>query len=587
LRQRLARIAFEQGGLVVVAVLAVYVWIAPAHFADGESPHFALLGALGGAAHPSGYPSYVLWLRAWSWLPLSPAHAAGIATAVLGAAQMAVLHAACRTWGASATAASAAVAIFAAAPVAMGIYTEAEVFALNGLVCAGVLWLAAEAGPVRGAARAGLLGLLAGLGLSNHLTCVLVAPVGLLGVVRALREGRTAVGVSVAVAGLTVGLSPYLYLLVAPVHDGTWGGIDGFGSIVRFFLREDYGGPGGLAGPSEPLPPVSNLRALASTVGRTWWWALPVVGLGVLGVRSVRSGPGESRLGWAMLLASFALAGPLLVVRFNVPLDTVGLYVVNRFHLLPAELLAVPIAVAFDWAGRAIARRVPMFAARRSAVAVVGPAVFFALASSSLPRLLRTHSPAVEQEVRNVLASLPPNAVLIGENDDYASGIIYLQLGLHERTDVIYVQWPLATLPWYRARLARRGISIDATDGRVWSVHLVNDLLARGYSVFVEPSKRNLLDVFPNYLYGLVVRLAPRDAQAPTVDEVFELNKQIYAGYKLDYEPPGSDDEWATVIHERYARMWQRLAMMLDAAGKREDAEFARATARHIEPRHR
>lgn len=285
-----------------------------------------------------------------------------------------------------------------------------------------------------------------------------------------------------------------------------------------------------------------------------------------------------------MLLASTALAGPLLVVRFNVPLDTVGLYVVNRFHLLPAELLAVPIAAAFDWAGRAIARRVPVFAARRSAMAMVGPAVFFALASSSLPQLLRTHSPAVEQEVRNVLASLPPNAVLIGENDDYASGIIYLQLGCHERTDVIYVQWPLATLPWYRARLAQRGISIDATDGRVSSVHLVNDLLARGYSVFVEPSKRNLLDVFPNYLYGLVVRLAPRDAKAPTVDEVFELNKQIYAGYKLDYEYPGSDDEWATVIHERYARMWQRLAMMLDAAGKREDAEFARATARRVAP---
>jgi len=77
----------------------------------------------------------MLWLRATSWIPgETPAHSAAIATAVLGAATMLVLHAACRAWGARPLAASLAVAVFAAAPVVLRVSTEAEVFALNMLV---------------------------------------------------------------------------------------------------------------------------------------------------------------------------------------------------------------------------------------------------------------------------------------------------------------------------------------------------------------------------------------------------------------------------------------------------------------------
>ncbi|HEV7554947.1 MAG TPA: DUF2723 domain-containing protein, partial [Kofleriaceae bacterium] len=59
------------------------------------------LGAAGGAAHPTGYPAYLIWLRITSWIPGStPAHTAAIATAILGAGALVTLHAACRAWGA-------------------------------------------------------------------------------------------------------------------------------------------------------------------------------------------------------------------------------------------------------------------------------------------------------------------------------------------------------------------------------------------------------------------------------------------------------------------------------------------------------
>ncbi|MBC7974354.1 MAG: DUF2723 domain-containing protein, partial [Myxococcales bacterium] len=86
----------ERGWLVGVCALIAYVAVASPFIVDGDGAEFATLGAIGGRAHPSGYPLYVLWLRAWSWLPGTPAHATAVATIQLAVAAIAVLHAACR-----------------------------------------------------------------------------------------------------------------------------------------------------------------------------------------------------------------------------------------------------------------------------------------------------------------------------------------------------------------------------------------------------------------------------------------------------------------------------------------------------------
>src|ERR1044071_8025362 len=85
---------------VAVVAMVVYCAVASPFVVDGDNAEFATLGAVGGRSHPPGYPLYVLWLRAWSWVPgHSPAHSAAFATAMLGAAALLVLHAACRAWG--------------------------------------------------------------------------------------------------------------------------------------------------------------------------------------------------------------------------------------------------------------------------------------------------------------------------------------------------------------------------------------------------------------------------------------------------------------------------------------------------------
>ncbi len=129
----------DRGGLIAIATLVVYVWVSPAGVVFGDNAELSTLGTIGGVAHPSGYPLYLMWLRLWSWLPTTPAHSAAIATAVIGALTVLVLHAAARAWGARTFAATVAVGLFAVGPIVLRLNTEAEVFAPNNLACAVVI----------------------------------------------------------------------------------------------------------------------------------------------------------------------------------------------------------------------------------------------------------------------------------------------------------------------------------------------------------------------------------------------------------------------------------------------------------------
>jgi hypothetical protein len=579
LRRKASEILVGRGGLIGLAVLALYLWLAPAHVVDGDNAEFATLGALGGRAHPTGYPAFVLWLRAWSWLPGNAAHAAAMATALLGAAQVVALHAACRAWGARAWAATAAVAIYAAGPVAMRTYSEAEVFAGNGLVVALVLWLAAAAGPLRGVARGAALGLVAGVGLANHMTCALVAPVGILGVVRAWRERGPIVGAAAA-GGVAAGLLLYVYLYVAP-EAASYGRVDSLGDLLDIALRKDYGGPGAFVPHGTFVPIATNLAALFDTLGRAWLWLPGVLGLAMLGVGAVR-GAGEPRWGWALLAVSWLVAGPLLVARFNIEPHGLGLYVCQRFHLLPAVLLVVPVAVGFDRAATWIGGRVtlrPLPDALSATLALVG---FAALAGLALPRILAVHSPAMEHGVRNALAGVPEGGIVLAVSEDQCFGVRYLQLVEGARPDVDFVCSTLISRAWYRERLAR--VPLDAQDGGPASVAQAEELLATGRPLLVDNGQPVILAAFPHYPLGLYDRVLPRGSPTPHVGDVIAMNRDIFGRFDLDEPTPSRADDFASIAHLRYALTWAALAKAADAAGDRDAAAFARDLANQLAP---
>lgn len=132
----------------VALVALVYAATCARAVLGGDNGEFATLFAEGGVAHPSGYPLYTLWLRAWSWLPASsPAHGAALATSLHGALAAGALVLAARAWGASCWGALVSASwCFASLPRRA---MHAEVFALNAAVGLTVAWLAAPGGPAR------------------------------------------------------------------------------------------------------------------------------------------------------------------------------------------------------------------------------------------------------------------------------------------------------------------------------------------------------------------------------------------------------------------------------------------------------
>lgn len=584
---------WRRGGAVALAVLVLYVWQAPGHVVDGDNAEFTTIGATGGVPHPSGYPLYALWLRLWSVLPLGgAAHTAAIATAVLGAAGALTLHAAARAWGARALAAGVAVALVALSPTVWRTYTEAEVFALAGLVAATVLWLAAPAGPARGVRRAALLALVAGLGLANHVTCVLLAPVGLYGIWLGWRETerRRWRILVLSPALLLLGLTPYLYLLIAPFSTISWREIHDLGDLLHHFLRLDYGEVGTFATMAHPAPMATRLLTLGDTLGRAVLWAPLLLAALALGQR-LRDR--QTRWAWTWLLVSFLLAGPALASRFALEHDAIGLYVVRRFHLLPLVILAIPIAVGLELVLRRLraatasgSADAPTDAPERAAPTVLVPLLAMVLAASlSLRSVAAAHSPALERSMTNIMKSLPPGAVLVGRSDALVFVGAYAQEVLGVRRDLALVPWSRTKMPG-QAQRYRAVLGFDVPDGpEPAPVRIVRAALAHDRQVFVEYSESAVLANFRYTPFGMVARVPPQHERLPGAAEAVALNRAIYEAYDLAYPPPSIDDDIPMMVHKQYQAVWLTIRDQLAANGLNELAGEADALATAVAPR--
>ncbi|HEX3596532.1 MAG TPA: DUF2723 domain-containing protein, partial [Polyangiaceae bacterium] len=211
-------------GGVLAAISELYLATTSPYVVGEDNGEFSAIYAHGGVAHPSGYPLYTLLLRAFAWLPAdTPARGAGLVTAAIGLGAVALLYRACRAWSAGPAAAALASVAFGTAPVAWDLATKAEVFALNAALAAAIILVGAPAGPVRGNARAAWTGLLFGLGVSNHHTVVLLAPLGVWSLFASLRESSTrARAALLCCAAFAAGLLPYATLPLAARSSSGW-----------------------------------------------------------------------------------------------------------------------------------------------------------------------------------------------------------------------------------------------------------------------------------------------------------------------------------------------------------------------------
>jgi hypothetical protein len=340
------------------------------------------------------------------------------------------------------------------------------------------------------------------------------------------------------------------------VADGpaSWGNASTISDLIGFILRREYGSTNlQIDGPDVPW--TTNVAACFTTIARSWLWVGAFGGCAMLAVRIWRPAH-ESRWAWGLLATSFALTGPLLAARFNADPHGIGLWLVQRFHILPALLLAIPVSAAADYACSRFVR-----AEAASALAALA---FVLLSLAAVPALARVRSPAVELGARNLLRSLPRDAIVVVTGDDLCFGGRYLQLARGERSDVTMICSGLIPARWYRARM----LGIPATTGP----SLAAALLGTQRPLFVDPSLTRVLTMYPNYPFGIVMRVLPVGALVPSAGQIADINRDLYRMFDLDYPRPGHNDEYAAIVHHRYAASWAAIARRLDAEGDRAGA---------------
>lgn len=575
--------------LLVMASLTAYLVLACPYVLGGDNAEFLSLAARGGVAHPPGYPLYTLLLRATSgWLAASPALGAARATAIVAALAAGALYAACRSFRATPGASLLAGAVYASSPLAWLYATQAEVFALGALLAAALLWLSGPDCLLRGERRLAGLALVSGLGLSHHHTILALGPVALLGAARALREqapvrwGRATL---IVLGGLILGLSPYGYLVWASHHadDGgggwVWGGPMSFADLVRHFERAAYWEQGARERRVRVPEPWLHWMALTQSLERGLLWVgAPLALLGLVAGLWRRSAlRGADRWSAVAVVASLALAGPvMLAMLIDRPVGIYGL-VIERLHLLPLMLAVLPMAWGVDVA---LARATPVVA--RAAMGAATAAVV-AFNASSVPAAVREDErPTVEEYLRNTLAELPPGAIVFGVGDHRCFGFFFLQTVEGVRPDVTYVEAGMLREAWYRSRTARSlGVPRVADDAAT----LATAMADAGRPVFATDSLDTLVPRgHATYALGTVVRVLPAGAEPPGPEQLEAMNLEIARAFVREPTAPRDPWGWSGEVDATYARPWLALSAAFDAVGEHDRARLERERAMSRSP---
>jgi hypothetical protein len=450
----------ERGVAALVGLVALVVYVRTLYRTVPGGDSGELIGAVasGGVIHPPGYPLYALLGSLFLHLPIgSLAFRLNLLSAVSDALAAGVLTLAVARRTRVLFAGLVTGALFAFAPGIWRYAIVAEVFALNNLAIALLLWLAVLYETTRNHRYAFAGAFVLGLGMANHQTVLFTGiPIVVWAVASSGREllrGPTLA--RLVLAGLA-GLLPYLYLPIAASHHAfvSWGAADTWTGFWTHVLRREYG-------TFQLAPAGVGVDVSAADVRVAWWshagaqmgwWAavLALVGVGTCftaGWRKPRS------------LALVVLVPPVLSLVVMMQLANLPISQ-PLFREILARFWQEPDVFLFVFAGVGFAT-VFWFVPRgfRHRALWTTPAWAIVLASLQLGLhygdLDHHESRLVEQYGAEMLRAAPQGALLVTKGDLITNTIRYLQLAEHARPDVRVVDQELLGTAWGEDLLAR------------------------------------------------------------------------------------------------------------------------------------
>jgi hypothetical protein len=568
------------GAGVSAAALLLYLLTAAHDVVGGDTPEFLIASRTLGVPHAPGFPLLTMLGYLFSWVPIgSIAFRIGLLAVLCSVATVAIVYA--TVWRLTSMRAPAAAAGLALActPLFWTWSLQAEAFPLDNVLAALVVFFLV-CWHQHADRRRYLLGaaFVFGLAVSNQQTAVFLVPalVYLVWVHRQDldRQWRTVGYAAVAVAA---GFLPYLYVPIAALgHSPTnWDDVQSLSSFVRLFFRGDYGG---LTSQGGGAPTGSNVAVRTLYLARGFGLVVGVLSLlgAVHAYRTVRW------YFWFVVLGVTVTGVGFLLFSDVDPTNDIGLYVLERFFLLPLVVAAPLVALSVVWLGELVVSRRPSLSLQRAsaAIAAIVVAASLVVVGVNYSAVNVSNDHVTGNYARDVIEGLKPHTILFATGDEGDTAELYLTSVAGIRPDVtVLIAAELGT-PWYAQVLRQNGqIHVPA---KVSTLSIIRANPGRPVA-FTGPAPDSSLDgtyyLYPDGLVSVLEKvghpiLVTRD-EADNEAQLARIHVPDYRTIKQVSAEPVILDHYANIpyrIGQAYALAgqkaqaiaWYRKAMAMD-----------------------
>jgi len=573
--------------ILILASGLLYFFTAARDIVVGDSIELIIAAATLGVVHPPGYPLFTMLGHFFSLLPLGPIpFRVNLLSAVCDSLTVGIVFLTAFRLSRSRLASAAAALTLALNPVFWSWSLVAEVFPLNNLLAALLIYLLViwndaphDYGTLAAAA------FVAGLALTNHQTIVLLGPAVcfVLWRNRAVLLARPRIVIICTLAFL-IGLIPYAYLPWAAARHPAlnYGGISSFAEFIAHVARQSYGS-------HRLIDPVYEGGSVWPRIVTLCFSFGALLGL-FASLGMIRAYRVCRWYFWFSLLA-FSFTGLFFAIISNINLRSLigGAWLLERFFLLPqvaaAPLAALGVVLIAELVASSApplkSKRLPVVVCALGIVFVVGLATNYRQIDQSRNRLSRNYG-------EDVLGSLEPGAILFAGGDPYLLPLMYLTTVEKLRTDVTIIAIPLLRARWYidqlRARYPGLSIPFEAYDGEGNNFKvLIEANPGRQIALAGMPPDRSAMRDYWPYPHGLVQLVEP-NSKWIEVEEYAVDNEQLMKRYRFPVPATVKSDTFERGILFFYSFAAWQIGTKYEHGGSKAEAQAWYQRARRIDP---
>jgi len=418
-----------------VISFTAYIFTAPSSIYTGDSGEIATAIYIWGVAHPTGFPTYVILAKLFSYLLpwFEFAFRLNIFSALTSAITVGIAFLIFKKLKINYWASVAASLSLAFGFTFWNHATLIETYSLTALFFALAVFIFLHWLEVKKPRYLYLLALICGLGAGTHLTFILIGPLLLIfAILKAIRKEFPlgsikhiffALLLSIVIGGVVYS---YIPLRAAAKPELNWGNPSTAENFINYITQRDYSDKIGTRS-------FESWTLMLSAVGKNFsreftWLALPFILAGAI-IAFKKNRP-------------FFYAG-LSAIFFNILLlgnygNSQDIIILWRYFLPSYIIMAIFFGMALD----------KIFSGKNyAAAALIFPVIIF---SAHFGELNRHNDFLVQNATRDIFDSVPEGAVLITDGDTLVGSTIYEQTVLGKRRDIILISDKLFTFPWYQ-----------------------------------------------------------------------------------------------------------------------------------------